>query len=139
MAAHSGAEYRKLMISSMSGTPRQIQNQSSLFTPAAPPRAEMERAFFASDATYDGVFVTGVRTTGIFCRPSCRARKPLVENIEFFGSVREALAGRACPSAPALLGLLELLGAGGAGEVMALGKAATPGGPAAYASVRFGP
>lgn len=75
----------------MSGTQRQIQNQSSLFTPAAPPRAEMERAFFASDATYDGVFVTGVRTTGIFCRPSCRARKPLVENIEFFGSVREAL------------------------------------------------
>jgi AraC family transcriptional regulator of adaptative response/methylated-DNA-[protein]-cysteine methyltransferase len=51
----------------------------------------MERAFFASDASYDGTFVTGVRTTGIFCRPSCRARKPLVENIEFFATVREAL------------------------------------------------
>jgi AraC family transcriptional regulator of adaptative response/methylated-DNA-[protein]-cysteine methyltransferase len=79
------------MISSMSGPQRQVESQSSLFTPTAPPRAEMERAFFASDATYDGVFVTAVRTTGIFCRPSCRARKPLVENIEFFGSVREAL------------------------------------------------
>jgi AraC family transcriptional regulator of adaptative response/methylated-DNA-[protein]-cysteine methyltransferase len=51
----------------------------------------MERCFFASDAGYDGIFVTGVRTTGIFCRPSCRARKPLVQNIEFFGTIREAL------------------------------------------------
>ena len=51
----------------------------------------MERAFFASDATYDGIFVTGVRTTGIFCRPSCRARKPLSANVEFFGTVHDAL------------------------------------------------
>ena len=51
----------------------------------------MERAFLGSDATYDGIFFTGVRTTGIFCRPSCRARKPLPSNVEFFGSVREAL------------------------------------------------
>jgi AraC family transcriptional regulator of adaptative response/methylated-DNA-[protein]-cysteine methyltransferase len=65
--------------------------QTSLFTPTLPPRAEMERAFFDSDATYDGLFVTGVRTTGIFCRPSCRARKPLAANIEFFPGVREAL------------------------------------------------
>ena len=45
----------------------------------------------ASDATYDGIFFTAVRTTGIFCRPSCRARKPLPSNIEFFPSIREAL------------------------------------------------
>jgi AraC family transcriptional regulator of adaptative response/methylated-DNA-[protein]-cysteine methyltransferase len=51
----------------------------------------MERAFMASDATYDGIFFTAVRTTGIFCRPSCRARKPLPANVEFFPSVREAL------------------------------------------------
>jgi AraC family transcriptional regulator of adaptative response/methylated-DNA-[protein]-cysteine methyltransferase len=51
----------------------------------------MERAFMSSDASYDGIFFTGVRTTGIFCRPSCRARKPLPSNVEFFGSVREAL------------------------------------------------
>jgi len=80
------------MIASMSGTAeRHSDNQSSLFTPALPARAEMERAFFASDAGYDGIFVTGVRTTGIFCRPSCKARKPRIENIEFFGTVREAL------------------------------------------------
>jgi len=65
--------------------------QATLFTPTLPPRAEMERAFFDSDATYDGIFLTGVRTTGIFCRPSCRAKKPRPENVEFFGSVREAL------------------------------------------------
>jgi len=51
----------------------------------------MERAFYAQDASYDGVFVTGVRTTGIFCRPSCPARKPLRRNVEFFGSIKDAL------------------------------------------------
>src|SRR5688500_5790596 len=65
--------------------------QATLFAPSLPPRREMEKAFFASDASYDGIFFTAVRTTGIFCRPSCRARKPLPRNIEFFGTVREAL------------------------------------------------
>ena len=78
------------MIAIMSGTQRAAR-QPALFAAAQPPREEMERAFFESDASYDGIFVTGVRTTGIFCRPSCRARKPLLENIEFFGTVREAL------------------------------------------------
>ena len=53
--------------------------------------AEMERAFFGKDASYDGLFFTGVRTTGIFCRPSCPARKPLRRNIEFFPSVNRAV------------------------------------------------
>jgi AraC family transcriptional regulator of adaptative response/methylated-DNA-[protein]-cysteine methyltransferase len=57
----------------------------------APRPAEMERAFYDQDPSYDGVFVTGVRTTGIFCRPSCPARKPLRQNLEFFGSVKDAL------------------------------------------------
>jgi AraC family transcriptional regulator of adaptative response/methylated-DNA-[protein]-cysteine methyltransferase len=67
-------------------------------TKALPPHKEMVRAYQATDSTYDGVFFTAVRTTGIFCRPSCTARKPLPENVEFFGSVKEALfAGyRAC-------------------------------------------
>lgn len=56
-----------------------------------PPVREMRRAFLSGDATYDGVFFTGVRTTGIFCRPSCRARKPLPENVEFFATPREAM------------------------------------------------
>ena len=63
-----------------------------------PSRSEMERAFFDGDASYDGLFYTGVRTTGIFCRPSCTARKPKPENVEFFGTVKDVLfAGyRAC-------------------------------------------
>jgi AraC family transcriptional regulator, regulatory protein of adaptative response / methylated-DNA-[protein]-cysteine methyltransferase len=52
---------------------------------------EMRRAFFAADGTYDGIFVTGVRTTGIFCRPSCAARKPKPDNVEFYPSARDAL------------------------------------------------
>ena len=56
-----------------------------------PPRDEMLRAFLARDAAYEGVFVTGVRTTGIFCRPSCTARKPLPEHVEFFATPRDAL------------------------------------------------
>ena len=45
----------------------------------------------ARDATFDGVFITGVKTTGIFCKPTCSARKPLKQNIEFFDSSTEAL------------------------------------------------
>jgi len=56
-----------------------------------PARAEMERAYRRSDATYDGVFFLGVRTTGVFCRPSCGARKPLPRNVEYFATPKEAL------------------------------------------------
>ena len=55
-----------------------------------PPVQEMRHAFLSGDASYDGVFFTGVRTTGIFCRPSCKARKPRPENVEFFATPREA-------------------------------------------------
>ena len=56
-----------------------------------PPKEEMSRAYQRSDASYDGIFYLGVRTTGVFCRPSCGARKPLPTNVEFFASPREAL------------------------------------------------
>jgi len=42
-------------------------------------------------STYDGVFFTGVKTTGIFCHPSCRARTPKVENVIFYNSINECL------------------------------------------------
>jgi AraC family transcriptional regulator, regulatory protein of adaptative response / methylated-DNA-[protein]-cysteine methyltransferase len=57
----------------------------------APTRDEMLDAFLKSDGSYDGLFYTAVRTTGIFCIPSCRARKPLPQNVEFFETAREAL------------------------------------------------
>jgi AraC family transcriptional regulator of adaptative response / DNA-3-methyladenine glycosylase II len=44
------------------------------------------RAVSARDSRFDGVFVTAVRSTGIYCRPSCPARTPLVRNVEFFAT-----------------------------------------------------
>src|SRR5262245_40278854 len=55
------------------------------------PTSEMEKAYLAGDASYDGLFFLGVRSTGIFCRPTCPARKPLPKNVEFFATPREAL------------------------------------------------
>lgn len=56
------------------------------------------RASSGRDARFDGQFVMAVRTTGIYCRPSCPARKPKPTNVEFFRTSAAAhLAGyRAC-------------------------------------------
>jgi len=43
------------------------------------------------DAAFDGRFVFAVRTTGIFCRPSCPARRPSPRNVSFFPSPADAL------------------------------------------------
>jgi len=64
--------------------------KTSELWPVMPPRQELERAFAARDASYDGVFYTAVRTTGIFCRPSCPSR-PKLDNVEFFASVKECM------------------------------------------------
>jgi AraC family transcriptional regulator of adaptative response/methylated-DNA-[protein]-cysteine methyltransferase len=56
-----------------------------------PPTAEMYEALVNRDGAYEGVFYLGVRTTGIFCRPTCPARKPKRENVEFFASTQAAL------------------------------------------------
>lgn len=56
-----------------------------------PPGAEMYQALLRRDRGYDGIFVVGVKTTGIFCRPTCFARKPRRENVEYFASASEAL------------------------------------------------
>lgn len=63
-----------------------------------PPHAEMVRAMLERDTAYEGVFFTAVKTTGIFCRPSCTARKPKPENVEFFAHADEAMSAgyRAC-------------------------------------------
>ncbi len=51
----------------------------------------MQAALRGRDASYDGVFFAGVRTTGIFCRPTCPAKKPRPENVEFFPTAHDAL------------------------------------------------
>ena len=58
--------------------------------PSLPSQREMMRAFREKNADYDGVYFVAVKTTGIFCRPSCPS-KPNPENVEFFGSVKECL------------------------------------------------
>ena len=58
-----------------------------------PPTETMYRALVNRDSTFEGIFVVGVRTTGIFCRPTCSAKKPARENVEFFSTSNEALHG----------------------------------------------
>jgi len=56
------------------------------------------QAVLAKDRRFDGAFVTGVHSTGIYCRPSCPARAPLRKNVRFYDTPLEAVeAGlRAC-------------------------------------------
>ena len=56
------------------------------------------RIALAKDRAYDGHFVTGVHSTGIYCRPSCPARPPAAANVTFHRSAASAQAAgyRAC-------------------------------------------
>lgn len=51
----------------------------------------MERAYLKRDASYNGVFFVGVKTTGIFCRPCCAARSPKPGNVEYFATAAQAV------------------------------------------------
>ena len=52
---------------------------------------EYYQALLDKNSEYDGLFYVGVKTTGVFCRPTCPARKPKFENCEFFQSAQQAL------------------------------------------------
>ena len=56
------------------------------------------QAVVNNDASYDGLFITAVKTTGIYCRPACTARLPKRENVEFFDTpaTAEENGYRAC-------------------------------------------
>ena len=56
-----------------------------------PDRKTMYNALLNKDSSFEGIFFVGVKTTGVFCRPTCTARKPKEENVDFFSSTREAL------------------------------------------------
>jgi AraC family transcriptional regulator of adaptative response/methylated-DNA-[protein]-cysteine methyltransferase len=56
-----------------------------------PPLDVMNAAFSDRDSSFDGLFYAAVTTTGIFCRPSCPARKPLPGNVVFYATPAEAL------------------------------------------------
>ena len=51
----------------------------------------MYQASFNKNPDFEGVFWMGVKTTGIFCRPTCTARKPKSENVEFFQNTKDAI------------------------------------------------
>lgn len=51
----------------------------------------MYQASLDKNRDFEGVFWMGVKTTGIFCRPTCTARKPKIENVEFFENTMQAL------------------------------------------------
>src|SRR5437762_8349335 len=56
-----------------------------------PPTETMYRALVNRDPSFEGIFLVGVRTTGICCRPTCSAKKPARENVDFFATPSEAL------------------------------------------------
>ncbi len=84
------------MMSAMAGgTPRCRRQQSTsedeAFMHTLPDTATMYDALLRKDSAFEGIFIVGVKTTGIFCRPTCTARKPKKENVEFFRTPREAV------------------------------------------------
>ncbi|WP_395375319.1 bifunctional transcriptional activator/DNA repair enzyme AdaA [Marinicella sp. W31] len=55
------------------------------------PFAEYYQALLERNSQYVGVFYACVKTTGVFCIATCRARKPKAENVEFYDSAKSAL------------------------------------------------
>lgn len=51
----------------------------------------MYKALVDKDVSFEGTFIAAVKTTGIFCRPTCTARKPKKENVEFYSTTKEAI------------------------------------------------
>ncbi|MDP9444483.1 MAG: DNA-3-methyladenine glycosylase 2 family protein, partial [Actinomycetota bacterium] len=66
--------------------------------PAVADTERCYRAVRSRDRRFDGVFYTAVRTTGIYCRPSCPAVTPRRDNVCFYPSAAAAQAAgfRAC-------------------------------------------
>lgn len=66
--------------------------------PSTPDPRAAWKAVVSRDASEDGRFVFAVATTGVYCRPSCAARRPNRENVRFFAGPAEAEASgfRAC-------------------------------------------
>lgn len=60
-------------------------------TTSLPDRKTMYNALLSKDSSFEGIFYVGVKTTGIFCRPSCTAKKPKPQNVEFFSTSKEAI------------------------------------------------
>ncbi|MHA4095573.1 bifunctional transcriptional activator/DNA repair enzyme AdaA [Bacillus cereus] len=53
---------------------------------------EQWHAIIYNDSSYDNKFYYGVKTTGIFCRPSCKSKIPKRDNVNIFKNAQEALS-----------------------------------------------
>lgn len=56
-----------------------------------PPRTELDRITIHRDSSYDQLLFVGTKTTSVFCRPSCPARVPHLDNVEYFVTAAQAL------------------------------------------------
>jgi len=63
---------------------------SSAPSPARPDDRACWDAVLARDASMNGRFLFGVLTTGVYCRPSCAARRPLRKNVRFYSTAEQA-------------------------------------------------
>src|SRR5438552_5256076 len=72
--------------------------QLSMNMPSVMNNPELWNAVLSRDASRDGSFVFAVRSTGIYCRPSCPARRPRREQVQFFQlpEAAEQAGFRAC-------------------------------------------
>src|SRR5688572_8436579 len=81
--AVSGRRIRCLnSVAARIGCPRLANSMQAM--ELLPPAETMYQALLKRDASFEGIFFVGVRTTGIFCRPTCPAKKPTRENVDFF-------------------------------------------------------
>lgn len=65
--------------------------------PPEPVTDEQWQAIINNEASYDGQFYYAVKTTGIFCRPSCKSKPPKRENIGYYQTIDQALAAKFRP------------------------------------------
>lgn len=79
------------MIASLPNPPELASVETAARSPRLSP-AQMYARVLAGDPAWNGRFFTGVLTTGIYCLPSCKARKPKRENIRFFPTCEAARA-----------------------------------------------
>lgn len=61
------------------------------------PSDEQWNAIIHNDSRYDKQFIYAVRTTGIFCRPSCKSKEPVKSNVRIFQNAEEALSAHFRP------------------------------------------
>ena len=79
-------------------------------TPITPGDDTAWNAVLTRDRSFDGRFVTGVLSTGIYCRPSCAARHPRRDNVRFFA---DGMAARAAGLRESEIGAFRGAGRGG--------------------------